>query len=133
MEGGFRGEHPRFDAEMDAFEARAIEVSGGVADDHESMAVHARHREVAAFRNRLRAGADHLSAFDQRTNRRMQFVALELVMRIERRIEVVETDDEADVDDAILHPVDEPTAESVDIERPAHGGDDGPRGETIVG
>src|SRR5438105_5370290 len=115
MERSFRGEHPRLDAEVDAFETRAIEIAGRIADDHESVAVHARHREVPALRNRFGAGADHLPALEQLANRRMQLVALKLVVRIERRVAGVRSDGEPDVDDAVLHPVDEAAAERVDI------------------
>src|SRR6266851_3596147 len=48
----------------------------------------------------------------------MQFISLKFVVRIERRIAIVETNDEADVDDAILHAVDESTAERLGVERP---------------
>ena len=44
-------------------------------------------------------------------------------MRIERRVLVVEADHEADVDDAVLHPVDEGAAERVHVERIAEGVD----------
>src|SRR5438128_12462648 len=93
------GEHPGLDAEVDTFEPRAVEVAGGVADDHESVAVHARHREVAAFGDGLRAGRDHLAARENLADGRMHFEALELLVRVERRIAVVESDDKTDVDD----------------------------------
>src|SRR5260370_39517476 len=48
----------------------------------------------------------------------MQFISLKFVVRVERRIAIVETDDEADVDNAILHAVDESTAEGLGFERP---------------
>src|SRR5437763_5566534 len=105
VKGRLRGHHPRLDAEVDAFEASAVEVAGGIADDHESVAVHARHREVAAFGDGLRAGRDHLAARKNLADGRMHFEALELLVRVERRITVVESDDKADVDDAITHPV----------------------------
>src|SRR5947209_14946080 len=50
----------------------------------------------------------------------MQFVSLKFVMRIERRIFIIESDDEADVNDAILHAVNETAAECIGVERPAH-------------
>src|SRR5882672_9816521 len=97
MKYGFCGEDPRFDAQVDSFEARAVEIAGGVADDQESIAIHARHREVTAFGNCFGAGGDHLAALENLANRRMQFVALELMLRIEGGIAIVEADDEADV------------------------------------
>src|SRR5436305_9042461 len=111
MEGRFRGQHPYLHAEMYSFQPRAIEISGGVADDHESVAVHPRHRKVTPLGNRFRSGADHLPAFQKSADRWMQFVALELVVRIERRVSVIEAHHQADIDDAILHPVDEAAAE----------------------
>src|ERR1700730_17987534 len=62
----------------------------------------------------------------------MQFISLKFVMRIERRIAIVETDDKSDVDDAVLHPVDESAAEGIGIERPAECVDHGPRREAVV-
>src|SRR3954466_9075505 len=118
---------------MDAFEPRAIEVAGGIARDEKSLAVHPRHRKIAALGNRLRAGADHLAAFEQRPNRRMHLVALELVMRIERRVLVIETDHETDVDEAVLHAVDEAAAERIAVEWPSERVDDAAGFESIVG
>ena len=54
-------------------------------------------------------------------------------MRIERRVLVIETDHQSDVDDAVLHPVDETAAERIAVERPAERVDDACRLETIVG
>src|SRR5712692_7189521 len=54
----------------------------------------------------------------------MQFISLKFVMNIEGRITIVEADDQSDVDDAILHAVDETAAECVGVERPAHRVDD---------
>src|SRR5438067_11238595 len=96
------GEHPRLDAEVDAFEPRAIEVAGRVADDHESVAVHARHREVAPLGDGLRSRRDHLPAAEDLADGRMQLDALELVMRIERRIAVVGATYQSDVDQAVM-------------------------------
>src|SRR5260370_5488888 len=48
----------------------------------------------------------------------MQFISLKFVVRVERRIAIVETDDEADVDNEIMHAVDESTAEGLGGERP---------------
>ena len=63
----------------------------------------------------------------------MELEPLQLVVRIERRVLVVETDHESDVDDAVLHPVDEGAAERVHVQREAHRVDHGAGGEAIVG
>src|SRR5439155_22049206 len=104
MEGRFRGQHPCLDAEMDSFQPRAIEISGGVADDHESVAVHPRHRKVTPLGNRFRSGADHLPAFQKSADGWMQFVALELVVRIARWVWVIEANHQVDLDEAIVQP-----------------------------
>src|SRR5205814_3928281 len=133
MESRFGGEGAALDRQVDAFQPRAVEVAGGVAEDHETVAVLPRHREIAAFGDGLRAGGDHLAALENPADRGMQLETLELVMRIERRVLVIETDDQADVDDAVAHAVDERAAERVEIERPAHRVNHGAGGEAIVG
>src|SRR5476649_1216877 len=116
---------------MDSLETSAVQIAGGVAGNQEAVPIHARHRVVAAFRNGLRSGGDHLSSFENLPDRRMELVPLELVMRVEGRIAVVETDDEADIDDAIFHPVDETASESLELQRPPEGMNDGAGGEAI--
>ena len=91
--------------------------AAGIAEDHETVAVEPRHRVVAALGDGLRAGRDHLAAAQDLLDGRMQLEALQLVVRIERRVLVVETDHEADVDDAVFHPVDEGAAERVHVQR----------------
>src|SRR5205085_8520344 len=114
-------------------EPSGVEVAGGVAYDHESVAVHARHREVASLGYGFRAGREHLAAREDLADGGMRLEALELVMRVERGIAVVEADDETDVDDSVRHAVDECAAEGLHVERPAHGVDDRAGGEAVVG
>src|SRR5688572_11244632 len=84
VERSLRREHPRFDPEVDAFQARAIEVTGRVTGNEKTIAVHPRHREISAFGNRLGAGSNHLAALKNGADRGMELEPLKLVMRIQR-------------------------------------------------
>ncbi len=131
-ERGFRGENAGLDRQVDPFQPRAVQETAAVAEDHEAVAVEAGHGVVAALRDRLRARGDHLPALQDLLNLRMELQALQLVVRVERRVLVVETDHQSDVDDAVLHAVDEGAAERVHVQRKAQRVDHAPGGVAVV-
>ncbi len=118
---------------MNALEAHAVEKPGGVADDHQRIGVRARHRKEAALGNRFRTVADHRAALEHLGDRRMLFEPLQLVVRIGRRILVVQTGNHADVEDVAAHAVDEAAAERLRRQRISERVNDRARFETIVG
>src|SRR5262245_8410955 len=113
LEDRFGGEHSRLHRHVDAFEPLRIEEAGRIADDQKSVAVIFRLREKAAFGDGFRAVMQHLAAFEHLRNRRMQFELIEEPVWIGERVVVIQPDDEADVEQVVPHPVDEPSAEGV--------------------
>src|ERR1700726_3485043 len=63
------GQHAALDCKVNALEARGIQESCRVAEDHPSITSDRRNGPPAAVRHRLRAIADHLSAFEQLRNK----------------------------------------------------------------
>src|SRR5689334_2635864 len=98
---------------MNSFQTLRVEKAGAVADEQHAVSVRARHREVTAGRDRLRAVTDHLAALEQLRDVRMSLVTLKLRVRIEQRILVVEPGDVSDVQHAVLHAVDPAAAVSL--------------------
>ncbi len=118
---------------MNAFEPHSVEKARRVADEQQPVGVRARHREEAALGNRFGAVANHLAAVEHRANRRMLLHPLQLVVRIGRRILVVETGHAADVEHVARHPVDESAAERLGGQRISERVDDRAGFEAIVG
>jgi hypothetical protein len=73
------------------------------------------------------------SIFEHLGDRRMLFVALQLVVRVGRRILVVQTGHHADVEDVGAHAVDEAAAERLRRQRISQRVNHRARFETIVG
>src|SRR5215472_3370262 len=118
---------------MDPLELERVERSGRVADKHDAVRIRPRHRPPTAFWNRLRAVADHRSAVDELSNARVHLESLELGVRLELRILIVEADDEADIPDVVLHRIDEAAPEGRVVERSAERVDDLPSGRRARG
>ncbi len=102
FECGFGGEHAALDGEMNALEARGVHEAGGVAENHPAIAGNRRNRPPAAVRHRLRAVADHLSAFEQLSNEGMLLEFLQHALRVEARVGIVESSDETERDDVVF-------------------------------
>src|ERR1044071_8631083 len=87
-----------------------------------------RQRVKAAARDRLRAPLHALAALEDLPDLRMRLQLLEQVVHRERRVAVVEPDDEADRDHVLAQRVDERAAELPEplagAERPAQRVDD---------
>ena len=87
-----------------------------------------RQRVEAAARDRLRAPLHPLAALQDLADLRVRLQLLQQVVHRERRVAVVEPDDEADRDHVLAHRVDERAAELAELlagaQRPAHRVDD---------
>ncbi len=80
---------------MNALEAHRVHVAAGVAGDQTAVHEDLRNRVPSAFRKRLGAVPDHVTALQQLRYERVLLEAIEGHVRIEQRILVVEPDDEA--------------------------------------
>ena len=56
---------------------------------------------------------EHLAAFEHLRDRRVLFELIEEPVRVGERVVIIEPDDETDVEQVVLHPVDEAAAEGV--------------------
>ena len=87
-----------------------------------------RQRVEAAARDRLRAPLHPLAALQDPADLRVRLQLLQQVVHRERRVAVVEPDDEPDRDHVLAHRVDERAAELAELlagaQRPAHRVDD---------
>src|SRR6185436_4612293 len=81
-----RREHARADREVDALQGRRVQEPRGVSDEHVALAEEARHREVAALGDGLRAVAKHLAAREEARDRGMLLPLDEEGVRIEPRV-----------------------------------------------
>src|SRR5262249_56722158 len=101
------GEHAALDREVDALQPTAVQEAGGVAAEQQAIGVELRHREPAALGDGLGAVAQWLAALDQRAHARVRLEALEIPVRVARRVGGIEAGDEADVPQAVGQTVDE--------------------------
>src|SRR5215216_44081 len=115
----FSREHTALDRRVNSLQALRIEKTGRVAHQQHAIGIHPRHGEVTAGGDRLRTVANHLAALEQPRDVRMSLEALELRVRIDQRILIVESRNVSDVEHAILHAVDPATAVSRRIGRKA--------------
>src|SRR5258707_562742 len=90
---------------MNPLQARGIQEAGGVSDDHPSIAAERRQRPPSAIGKRLGAVADHLAAGEQLANKRMLFERLQYMLRVETRIAIVESGNEAERDDVVFRAI----------------------------
>src|SRR5262249_53962140 len=79
-----------------------------------------RHGLDAALVDRAAAVANAFAAFEKLPHVRMRFPALEFIERRQERIAVVQMNDEARIDEAVLEFVEEAAAAGFVVERPAH-------------
>src|SRR5262245_19118294 len=105
---------------MNTFQAHRIQESGGIANDQTSIKVTLRLRPIATLGNCLGAIGIKRAAFQDARYIRMRFKLLKSAMRIEKRIEIIEADDESNRDPAIGHVVNKSAPEFFIAKRPAH-------------
>ncbi len=118
-------QHAAAHRQVDALEAHRVHEVRRVADDQRAIDEQVRLRVPAAFGQRLRAVAHDLAALEDAADERMPLEMLERRVRIEQRILVVETDDEADRDAAVAHRIQPAAAELFLTQRIAERVDDG--------
>ncbi|ABA50132.1 hypothetical protein BURPS1710b_1868 [Burkholderia pseudomallei 1710b] len=119
VERGFGGEHAGLDRRMAALDPRRVQEARVVADERAAREHRLRQRQQAARGDRARAVRHALAAFEERPDRRMRLVALELLERRQVRVRVREADDEADDDLIVVHVIQERAAVRVRRQRPA--------------
>ena len=116
---------PRLHREVNALQRRHVHETGGVPQQHDAVAgAPLGERVESSFRDRLRAPLDHLPALEDVAKQRMQLHALEQDVDVERRVPVIEPDDQSQRDQIRLERIHEAAAERIAGERPAEGVDD---------
>src|SRR5262249_2155667 len=125
---GDSSKHAGFQGEVDALQTHGVEESGRIADDQSSVEVILRDSPVPAFGNRLRAVGVKGTALEDRSDVWVRFEFLKTLMRIEPRVEVIQTNNKTDRDAAFGHVVDEPAAELFIAQWPADGVNHTPAG-----
>src|SRR5579872_1668409 len=91
-------DHAGFHRGMTALDLRHIQKAGRIADQRTTWKIEPRHRLETALADRAGAIGDASAALEITPNRRMGLEALELLERVQKRVPVVERDDEADRD-----------------------------------
>src|SRR6266404_1786016 len=94
---------------MNPLKTLRVEKSGAVSHQQYAISVVSWHGEISAGGNCLGSVADHLSALEQPTHVWVLLESLKLRVRIEQRILVIEASNVAEVQNAVLQPID-PTA-----------------------
>ena len=84
-------QHAGLECKMNSFQPHRIQEAGGIADNQSAIEVILRQRPITAFRNRLRAVGIQRTAFENTSDVRMRFEFLKALVRIEARIEIVQT------------------------------------------
>ena len=115
----FRRQDARQHRVVRPLDARHVHEAGGAADERAAGKDQLRHRLPAALGQRARAIGEALAAFERCADQRVGLEALEFVERRQRRVLVVEMDDEADRDQPIVVMVFERAARGAAAERPA--------------
>src|SRR5262249_45746652 len=104
---------------MDAFEALGIEKTAGIADDEHAVHGVAWHGVPAAVRKGFCAIADEFAAVENFFQERVSLPGLKRGVRIEFRVGVFESDDQADGDAIVGKAVDPAAAVDVGSHGPA--------------
>src|SRR5437867_3717313 len=105
---------------MNPLQAHRIQEPGGIPNNQTAIEVILRLRPIPTFGNSFGAIGIKRAAFQDRPYIRMRFELLKSVMRIQKRIEIVQSDDESDRDPAIGHVVNKSAPEFLIAKRPAH-------------
>ena len=127
------GEHPRFHGEVDSLEPLRVQERGVVAAKEPSRPGEPGHRVVAALGYGFRAVGMERSSLEQLRDEGMPLELLHQAVRVGRGIPVVEPHDEPHGPAVLIHPVDEPAAERLRIERMAHRVDHAPLRHAALG
>src|SRR5436853_348690 len=98
---------------MNSFQALSIQHSGGVAGYKNAVRERFRHRVPSADRHGLGAIANHLAAFQKLRHEWVRFESLQLMMRIDARIAIIETYYTAEVQNSVAHAVDPGSSEGM--------------------
>ncbi len=91
---------------MNSFQSCRVQKSRAVADNQRAVRVHLGHSVPSARGDRLGAVTNHLAAVEQFGQQRMGLEALELCVRIDEWIAIVQTGDVPQIQDPVLHSVD---------------------------
>src|SRR5688572_25211226 len=107
LECSLSREHAGLEGEMNSLQAHRIQKTGGVANDQPSIEVVLRLRPIPSLGNGLRAVEMERSALEDASNVRMRLEFLKTLMRIYKRIEIIQANDKPDGNTAVRHVVDE--------------------------
>ena len=115
----FGREHSRINGVVRTFDARQIHKARRAADEGAAWEDEFWHRLPAAFGDRPRAKRNPLAALEQRRDLGMRLETLKFVEGGERRICIVQMDDETHGDEAVFEVIEKRTATRAIVERPA--------------
>ena len=132
-EDGVGGGHAGFDGQMDALELQGVHKAGGIADDGSAGKREFRDGVPAAFRDEARAVFDGAAAGDAGVDEGVAFPAAEQIVEMERRVGIIESQDEADGDVGGVEMVDESAAVMAEAEGVAEGMQHGTDGGGVGG
>src|SRR5579863_4887600 len=107
------------DRVMRPFVSRQIDEARGTADQHAAREGEFRHRLPAAFADRARPIRKTRAAAEDRGDLGMGLEALKFVEGRQRRVAIIEMDDEADRDAILVEMIEETAAATLIVERPA--------------
>ena len=118
-EGRLGGSDARQHGVVRALDARHVHESGRAADQHAARKHKLGDRLPAAFGDGPGAVGDALAALEGVANGRMRLEALELAVRRQMRVGVIEVHDEADRHQVVAIVIEERAAAGTVVERPA--------------
>src|SRR6185369_7172537 len=124
VERSLGGEHAGLDRGVAALDPARVEIARLAADEGAAREHRLRQAENAACGDRARTVAEALAAFERLPDLGMGLPALEFLERAQERVLVVEADNEAELDLAVVEVVEERAAVGRRVERPAAGVDD---------
>mmetsp|Transcript_16714 Transcript_16714/g.25765 ORF Transcript_16714/g.25765 Transcript_16714/m.25765 type:complete len:255 (-) Transcript_16714:314-1078(-) len=128
----FSGHHTRLHGVMSSLDFGHIEEASRAASEHTSGEVQLRDCVVTAFVKDSCSVRDTLTAFEDLGQLGMGLQALELLIRVEIRVLVVQTDDESEVNEIGLGVIHETSGVHILAQRPADSMLDEPRLEMRV-
>jgi hypothetical protein len=102
-----------------AFDPRQVHEARAASDQRAAREGELGHRLQASFVDRTRTVGDPLAPRERIANRRMRLEALELVVRRQMRVRVIEMNDEPDGDQVLAVVIEERATADVAGQRPA--------------
>src|SRR5205085_12432501 len=112
-------DHSRLHRGVAALDLWYVEKSGSVPDQRPAWEIEPRDRLKSALVERPRAIGDPSATLEKGADRRVRLEALELLERVQKRVLVIEPDDEPDHDLLLFQVVQKGAAVSRGVERPA--------------